>query len=58
MFHTSCRRALPPRAHGRRQRDGKPGEAMYRVGRLTASYLHLYSASSPTATARLFLPNA
>jgi cobyrinic acid a,c-diamide synthase len=37
------------RPHGR-------GEAVYRVGRLHASYLHLYFPSNPTATARLFRP--
>lgn len=56
-FHYSkLETQMQPLAHGRRQRDGKPGEAVYRVGRLTASYLHLYFASNPAATARLFMP--
>jgi cobyrinic acid a,c-diamide synthase len=38
-----------PRHHGR-------GEPVYRQGRLTASYLHWYFPSNPTATAGLFLP--
>lgn len=56
FHHSRLETALPPLAHGRRQRDGQSGEAVYRVGRLTASYLHLYFASNPVATARLFLP--
>lgn len=35
--------------------DGRAGEAVYRLGRLTASYLHLYFPSDPAAAARLFL---
>jgi cobyrinic acid a,c-diamide synthase len=34
---------------------GQGGEAIYRVGRLTASYMHFYFPSNPEATARLFL---
>ncbi len=55
FHHSRMETPLPPLAHGHRQRDGKPGEAVYRVGRLTASYLHLYFASNPEAAARLFL---
>ncbi|WP_040570991.1 cobyrinate a,c-diamide synthase [Methyloversatilis thermotolerans] len=36
--------------------DGRPGEAVYRVGRLTASYVHLYFPSQPQAVAALFMP--
>lgn len=36
--------------------SGSAGEAIYRVGRLTASYLHAYWPSNPRAAARLFLP--
>ena len=56
FHHSRLETPLEPLAHGRRQRDGKPGEAIYRAGRLTASYLHLYFAGNPAATARLFLP--
>ncbi|MDG4550238.1 MAG: cobyrinate a,c-diamide synthase [Candidatus Contendobacter sp.] len=56
FHHSRLETPLKPLAHGRRQRDGKPGEAVYREGRLTASYLHLYFASNPEAAARLFLP--
>jgi cobyrinic acid a,c-diamide synthase len=58
FHHSRLDTPLPPLAQGRRQRDGQPGEAVYRVGRLTASYLHLYFASNLEATARLFLPGA
>ena len=34
---------------------GRPGEAVYRQRRLTASYMHLYFPSNPEAVARLFL---
>jgi cobyrinic acid a,c-diamide synthase len=34
---------------------GRTGEAVYRQRRLTASYMHLYFPSNPTAVARLFL---
>ncbi len=40
--------------YGRRQRHPAPGEAIYREGNLTASYLHLFFASNPEAVARLF----
>ena len=33
--------------------DGQPGEAVYRQGRLTASYMHFYFPSNPSAVARL-----
>ncbi len=35
---------------------GKGGEAIYRTGRLTASYMHFYFPANPVATAKLFLP--
>ncbi len=56
FHHSRLETVLQPLAHGRRQRDGKPGEAVYRRGRLTASYLHLYFASNPAAAARLLMP--
>ncbi|QDX82937.1 cobyrinic acid a,c-diamide synthase [Denitratisoma sp. DHT3] len=36
--------------------DGRPGEAAYRLGRLTASYMHCYFPSAPRLAAGLFLP--
>jgi cobyrinic acid a,c-diamide synthase len=56
FHHSRLETPLQPLLHGRRQRDGAPGEAVYRLGRLTASYLHLYFASNPAATAQLFRP--
>jgi cobyrinic acid a,c-diamide synthase len=38
-----------------RRQHGRP-EAVYRVGRLFASFMHLYFASNPAATAALFRP--
>jgi cobyrinic acid a,c-diamide synthase len=35
--------------------NGGDGEAIYRQGRLTASYMHFYFPSNPEAAARLFL---
>lgn len=35
---------------------GPGGEAIYRTGRLTASYMHFYFPSNPRAAGRLFLP--
>jgi cobyrinic acid a,c-diamide synthase len=37
-----------------RTADGRAGEAIYRRERLTASYVHFYFPSNPTATAALF----
>lgn len=34
--------------------DGRDGEAIFRQGRLTASYVHFYFPSNPLATAALF----
>lgn len=36
--------------------DGRPGEAVYRIGRLTASYVHAYFPSNPGALAALLAP--
>ncbi len=56
FHHSRLAMRLQPLVYGKRQRDGSPGEAIYRSGRLTASYLHLYFPSNPPAAARLFLP--
>jgi cobyrinic acid a,c-diamide synthase len=56
-FHySSIKTPLAPWTHGQHQRDGAPGEAVYRLGRLTATYLHLYFPSNPQAVASLFHP--
>ncbi|MCM2130484.1 cobyrinate a,c-diamide synthase [Larsenimonas rhizosphaerae] len=52
--HSRSHDTLAPIAHGRRAFHTAPGEAIYRQGRLTASYLHLFFASHPVATAQLF----
>lgn len=56
FHHSRLETGLIPLAYGRRQRHGVAGEAVYRVGRLTASYLHLYFPTNPQAVASLFLP--
>lgn len=53
--HRSRSHGTPePIGHGRRQRHSAPGEAIYREGGLTASYLHLFFPSNPMAVAQLF----
>lgn len=44
-----------PIAYGIRQRHPAPGEAIYREGSLTATYLHLFFPSNPEAIAALLL---
>ncbi len=56
FHHSKLETPLHPLVHGKRQRGDRPGEAVYRMGRLTASYLHLYFPSNPEAAARLFMP--
>ncbi|BAO30373.1 cobyrinic acid a,c-diamide synthase [Sulfuritalea hydrogenivorans sk43H] len=53
--HSRSETSLAPLARARTP-DGREGEAVYRTGRLTASYVHFYFPSNPQATARLFLP--
>ncbi len=56
--HRSMSENTPaPLAYGRRQRHPAPGEAIYRQGSLTATYLHLFFSSNPQAVARLFKPD-
>jgi cobyrinic acid a,c-diamide synthase len=43
-----------PYSHGIRQKSRFPGEAVYRHGSLTATYLHMFFPSNPEAIARLF----
>ena len=45
---------LSPVASSEGVHAGRRGEAVYRVGRLHASYMHLYFPSNPEAVARLF----
>jgi cobyrinic acid a,c-diamide synthase len=49
---------LAPQAFTRKQPSGAAGEAIYRVGSLTASYFHAYFPSNPAAVAALFSSKA
>ena len=55
FHHSRLETPLAPlaRAHDPR---GTAGESVYRVNRLSASYVHLYFASNPEAAARLLQP--
>jgi cobyrinic acid a,c-diamide synthase len=53
-FHYSrCTTPLTPLTRARTP-AGRDGEAIYRVGRITASYVHFYFPSNPAAVAALF----
>jgi cobyrinic acid a,c-diamide synthase len=54
FHHSSLETTLKPWAQGERLFNTSPGEAIYREGRLIASYLHNYFPSNPQAAARLF----
>jgi cobyrinic acid a,c-diamide synthase len=56
FHHSSATIDLEPLARTTPLRDQGTAEAVYRLGRLTASYLHLYFPSNPGAAIRLFLP--
>jgi len=49
---------LQPIARGANPNGGNTAEAVYRAGRVTASYIHHYFASNPVAVAALFAPRA
>lgn len=56
-FHYSrCTTTLEALMRAGNPNGGPTAEPVYRVGRLTASYVHFYFASNPVAAARLFLP--
>lgn len=56
-FHYSrLETTLAPIARGICPNGGKTAEAVYRAGRLTASYVHFYYPSNQAAVARLFAP--
>lgn len=46
---------LIPQAHTIKHWNQEPGEAIYRIGQLQASYFHAYFSSNPVASAQLFL---
>lgn len=56
FHHSVLDCALEPLALGECPNYRRTREAVYRVGRLTASYIHLYMPSNPQAAAELFLP--
>ena len=55
FHHSRLQTSLEPLAHARTQRGGC-GEAVFRQGKLTASYIHFYFPSNPQAAAALFRP--
>ncbi|MBQ5950220.1 cobyrinate a,c-diamide synthase [Massilia sp. ST3] len=58
-FHYSLMDSnLPPQGHTVKQNGGAQGEAIYRLGALTASYFHAYFPSNPEAVAAMFLGKA
>jgi cobyrinic acid a,c-diamide synthase len=54
--HSRLECSAQPITHGQCPNGGKTAEAVFRDGRLTASYVHFYFASNPEAAAQLFLP--
>lgn len=55
FHHSRLETELPPLARAGNP-NGGAGEAVYRSGRLTASYIHFYFPANPDAVACLFLP--
>ncbi|MGN2390239.1 cobyrinate a,c-diamide synthase [Pelomicrobium sp. G1] len=55
FHHSRLTTGLEPWARAVTPR-GDPGEAVYRIGRLTASYVHFYFPSNPRAVAAFFKP--
>ncbi len=56
--HSLTSTELVPLARGVSPNGGRGAEAVYRIGRMTASYVHFYFPSNPAAIARLFAPEA
>ena len=56
--HSLTSTQLQPIARGLSPNGGRGAEAVYREGRLTASYVHFYFPSNPQAIAALFAPCA
>ncbi|MCE5981232.1 cobyrinate a,c-diamide synthase [Pseudomonas sp. LF19] len=54
--HSLTSTGLEPIARGQSPNGGRGAEAVYRCGRLTASYVHFYFASNPQASAALLCP--
>lgn len=56
FHHSVIDTPLIPIASGERLYNTSQGERIFQLERLTASYLHCYFPSNPSAAARLFLP--
>ncbi len=56
FHHSRLETTLAPLTRGECPNHGKTSEAVYRLGKLTASYVHAYFPSNPEAAARLFAP--
>ncbi|ERO64542.1 hypothetical protein P308_23615, partial [Pseudomonas piscis] len=54
--HSLTSTELAPIARGASPNGGRGAEAVYRDGRMTASYVHFYFPSNPVAVAALFAP--
>ncbi|WP_437880607.1 cobyrinate a,c-diamide synthase [Pseudomonas sp. LRF_L74] len=54
--HSRLDCALPPLAVGRSPNQRPAAEAVFRIGRLTASYIHFYMPSNPCAVAEILRP--
>ncbi|MBI3897197.1 MAG: cobyrinate a,c-diamide synthase [Gammaproteobacteria bacterium] len=57
FHHSIIDTPLTPIARGERLHNTSAGEAVFRQGRLIASYLHCYFPSNPVAVAQLFAPS-
>ncbi|HBX54936.1 MAG TPA: cobyrinate a,c-diamide synthase, partial [Pseudomonas sp.] len=57
FHHSALTTALTPLARGECPNYQRTAEAVYRLGRLTASYIHFYLPSDPLAAAALFMPD-
>jgi cobyrinic acid a,c-diamide synthase len=55
--HSLTTTELTPIARGLSPNGGRGAEAVYREGRMTASYVHFYFPSNPSAIAALFAPD-
>ncbi|MGZ8945964.1 MAG: cobyrinate a,c-diamide synthase [Methylococcaceae bacterium] len=55
FHHSTIETSLVPISYGERLYNTSPGEAIFQLKSLTASYLHCYFASNPIAAAQLFL---
>jgi cobyrinic acid a,c-diamide synthase len=56
--HSLTSTELQPIARGISPNGGRGAEAVYRIGRMTASYVHFYFPSNPQAVAALFAPTS